>query len=76
LTRFVLCENSDTRQYGDLDISEVGLKKEKRYFLHRPQGGQRRKVKRRTQDMLSVLYEGVGRKQAVADFSINSSKGS
>ena len=28
-----------------------------------------------TQDMLNVLYEGVGRKKAVADFWINSSRG-
>jgi hypothetical protein len=33
------------------------------------------KLSGETQDMLSVLYEGVGRKKAVADFWINSSKG-
>jgi hypothetical protein len=33
------------------------------------------KISDETQDMLNVLYEGVGRKKAVADFWINSSKG-
>ena len=65
----------EERGDGPRTTSVVDYKKQSAIFYTGSKVDSTEKLSGDTQDMLSVLYEGVGRKKAVADFWINSSKG-
>jgi hypothetical protein len=65
----------EERGDGPRTTSVLDYKKQSAIFYTGSKVDSTEKLSGDTQDMLNVLYEGVGRKKAVADFSINSSKG-
>jgi hypothetical protein len=65
----------EERGDGPRTTSVLDYKKQSAVFYTGSKVDSTEKLSGDTQDMLNVLYEGVGRKKAVADFSINSSKG-
>jgi hypothetical protein len=65
----------EERGDGPRTTSVLDYKKQSAIFYTGSKVDSTEKLSGDMQDMLSVLYEGVGRKKAVADFSINSSKG-
>ena len=65
----------EERGDGPRTTSVLDYKKQSAIFYTGSKVDSTEKLSGDTQDMLSVLYEGVGRKKTVADFWINSSKG-
>ena len=65
----------EERGDGPRTTSVLDYKKQSAIFYTGSKIDSNEKLSGDTQDMLSVLYEGVGRKKTVADFWINSSRG-
>ncbi len=65
----------EERGDGPRSTSVLDYKKQSAVFYTGSKVDSTEKLSGDTQDMLNVLYEGVGRKKMVADFWINSSKG-
>ena len=65
----------EERGDGPRTTSVVDYKKQSAFFYTGSKMDSTEKLSGDTQDMLNVMYEGVGRKKTAADFWINSSRG-